>query len=82
MVFTQWMYLLLLQNAVTFITGFVLAAAQCNHFALCPSLSAALPPLFLYCSLMLLFLSALLLEPALCCDFRPATTLNPLMQVL
>lgn len=56
MVFTQWMYLLLLQNAVTFITGFVLAAAQCNHFALCPFLSLHF---CLYCFLALLFLSAL-----------------------
>lgn len=41
-------YLLLLHNAVTFITGFVLAAVQANHFALChfqlPSLSIC-PPL-------------------------------------
>lgn len=63
MVSTRWMYLLLLQNAVTFITGFVLAAAQCNNFALCIFLSLRF---CLYCFFALLFLSALIWTCSVC----------------
>lgn len=53
-VFTHWMYLLLLQTAVTFITGFVLASARCNHFC---SLSSSFSPPIAVCFLTLHFFS-------------------------